>query len=187
MSQFASAVVALESPCVPVSHNVSPRYGGSPDLYNGRLPCGTLVGIPTAEQWSQAIRSWEAVGDLSRRSEIYMLATAGTMSATIVAVMVTGAFVVSAWGSLDVLVRPSLACRVAHVSKGRWLLALGCSSVAILFSTLSLLIVRATLVIGVVGAIACLVGLIGGTWYLAMVRPWVAAQVSFARRRPEQG
>jgi hypothetical protein len=117
-----------------------------------------------------------------------MLATAGTMSATIVAVFVTGAFVVSAWGFLDLLARPSVACRVAHVSKGRWLLALGCPAVAILFSTLSLLvIVHATLFIGVVGAIACLVGLIGGTWYLAMVRPWVAAQVSFARRRPEQG
>ena len=117
-----------------------------------------------------------------------MLATAGTMSATIVAVFVTGAFVVSAWGFLDLLVRPSLACRVAHVSKGRWLLALGCSSAAILISTLSLLlIVPAALFIGVVGAIACLVGLIGGTWYLAMVRPWVAAQVSFARQRAEQG
>ena len=34
-----------------------------------------------------------------------MLATAGTMSATIVAVFVTGAFVVSAWGFLDLLAR----------------------------------------------------------------------------------
>jgi hypothetical protein len=118
-----------------------------------------------------------------------MLATAGTMSATIVAVFVTGAFVASAWGFLDLLVRPSLACRVAHVSKGRWLLSLGCSAVAILISTLSLLLIvhaHATVFIGV-GAIACLVGLVGGTWYLAMVRPWVAAQVSFARGRAEQG
>jgi hypothetical protein len=116
-----------------------------------------------------------------------MLPTAGTISATIGAVFVTGAFVVSAWGFLDLLVRPSLACRVAHVSKGRWLLALGCSAVAILISTLSLLLtVHATVFIGV-GAIACLVGLIGGTWYLAIVRPWVAAQVSFARGRAEQG
>jgi hypothetical protein len=117
-----------------------------------------------------------------------MLATAGTISATIVAIFVTGAFVASAWGFLDLLVRPSLACRVAHVSKGRWLFALGCSAVAILFTTISaLLIVHATLFIGVVGAIACLVGLIGGTWYLAIIRPWVAAQVSFARGRTEQG
>ena len=118
-----------------------------------------------------------------------MLATAGTMSATIVAVFVTGAFVVSAWGFLDLLVRPSLACRVAHVSKGRWLLALGCSSAAILISTLSLLLivhVHAIVFIGV-SAIACLVGLIGGTWYLALVRPWVAAQTTFARGRAEHG
>jgi hypothetical protein len=39
----------------------------------------------------------------------------------------------------------------------------------------------------VVGAIACLVGLVGGTWYLGMIRPWVAAHVSFARRRAERG
>jgi hypothetical protein len=118
-----------------------------------------------------------------------MLATAGTMSAAIVAVFVTGAFVVSAWGFLDLLLRPSLACRVAHVSKGRWLLALGCSALAILISTLSLLLivhVHATAFIGL-GAIACLVGLIGGTWYLVIVRPWVAAQTSFARGRAEQG
>ena len=117
-----------------------------------------------------------------------MLATAGTTSATIVAFFVTGAFVVSAWGFLDLLLRPSLAFRVAQVSKGRWFFALGCSAVAILISSLSLLlIVPATLFVGVVGAIACLVGLVGGTWYLAMIRPWVAAQVSFARRRAEQG
>jgi hypothetical protein len=75
------------------------------------------------------------------------------------------------------------------VSKGRWLLALGCAAVAILISTLAMFLIvhaHATLFIGV-GAIACLVGLIGGTWYLAIVRPWVAAQVSFARRRAEQG
>jgi hypothetical protein len=116
-----------------------------------------------------------------------MLATAGTKSATIVAVFVTAAFVVSSWGFLDLLVRPSIACRVAHVSKGRWLLALGVSAVAILISILSLLlIVPATAFIGV-GAIASLVGLVGGIWYLAMVRPWVAAQVTFARGRAEQG
>jgi hypothetical protein len=45
MSQFASAVVALEGPCVPVSHNLSPPYGGSPDVCNGRLPVAPL-GIP---------------------------------------------------------------------------------------------------------------------------------------------
>jgi hypothetical protein len=116
-----------------------------------------------------------------------MLATAGTTSATVLAVLVTGAFIVSAWGFLDLLVRPSLACRVAHVSKSRWLLALGISAVTLLVSTLCLLlVVPATLFIGL-GAMACVAGLIGGTWYLAMVRPWVAAQVSFARRRPEAG
>ena len=50
-----------------------------------------------------------------------MRATAGTTSAMIVALFVTGAFVVSAWGFLDLLLRLSLAFRVAQVSKGRWL------------------------------------------------------------------
>lgn len=131
--------------------------------------------------------SWETVKRPRPSSEVPTLATAGTISDTVLAVLVTAAFVVSAWGFLDLLAHPSLACRVAHVSKSRWLLALGLSAATILLSTLwLLLIVPATVFIGL-GATACVMGLIAGTWYLAMVRPWVAAQVGFARRSAEAG
>ncbi len=114
-----------------------------------------------------------------------MSATAGTMSASVLAVSVVVCFIVSAWGFLDLLARPSLACRVAHISRSRWLFALGSAAVVILLSTLFLLVlVPAPVFIGL-GALACVVGLIGGTWYLTMIRPWVAAQVGFARRRAD--
>ena len=116
-----------------------------------------------------------------------MPATAATVSGAVVAVSVTASFIVSAWGFLDLLARPSLACRVAHVSKSRWLFALGSAAVAILLSALFLLlVVPATVFIGL-GAMACVMGLVGGTWYLTMIRPWVAAQVGFARGRADTG
>ena len=114
-----------------------------------------------------------------------MPASAATVSGFALAVSVSACFIVSAWGFLDLLARPSLACRVAHISKSRWLFALGSAAVAILLSALFLLlVVPATVFIGL-GAMACLVGLIGGAWYLTMIRPWVAAQVGFARRRAD--
>ena len=114
-----------------------------------------------------------------------MPATAGTVSGSVLAVSVTACFIVSAWGFLDLLARPSLACRVAHVSKSRWLYSLGSAAVAIPLSTLFLLLVVPTTVFIGLGATACLGVLIGGTWYLTMIRPWVAAQVGFARRRAD--
>jgi hypothetical protein len=114
-----------------------------------------------------------------------MLTTAGTTSAIFAVGVLTGALIGSAWGFLDLVVRPSPACKVAHVSKDRWLLVLGLSALTILTSTLCLLlIVPASVFIGI-DAVACVVGLVGGAWYLAMVRPWIADQIRFVRRRAE--
>ena len=120
-----------------------------------------------------------------------MLTTAGITSAIFAVGVLTGALIVSAWGFLDLLPRPSPAYKVAHVSKDRWLLVLGLSALTILISTLCLLLIVPAIVFIGIDAVACvvglvgLVGLVGGAWYLAMVRPWIADQIRFAQRRAE--
>ncbi len=70
-----------------------------------------------------------------------MLASALTESAAVFVVVIAGAFIVSAWGFVDLLRRPSLACRIAHVSKIGWLLLLGLSLATIFTSFLGMLYV----------------------------------------------
>jgi hypothetical protein len=114
-----------------------------------------------------------------------MLATAGTTSATVAIVLVAGALFASSWGFLDLLGRPTLACRIAHVSKTRWLIVLGLSALTFSVSTICQLLLVPAIVFMGLDAVACVVGLVGGAWYLATVRPWVAAQIQFVRPRPD--
>ncbi len=116
-----------------------------------------------------------------------MPVTAGTTSAAFAVSLVVGALVVSSCGFLDVVRRPSLAYRTAHVSKHRWLLTLGLSATTLLVSSLCLLLIAPASVLLGLDAIACMVGLVGGAWYLAIVRPWVAAHIRGARAKAPGG
>jgi hypothetical protein len=60
---------------------------------------------------------------------------------------------------------------------------MGQSALSILTSTLWVLVAHPVMPIIGLGVAASVVGSIAGTWYLTMVRPWIAAQIGFARRR----
>ncbi len=113
-----------------------------------------------------------------------MLASAFTQTTIIFGVLIVAAFMVSVSGFVDLLRRPLLACRVAHVSKVSWLVLLGLSVATILTAFAGMLYVapaQAAVVFMMLGVLPGLMGLITGTWYLVAVRPWVVAQVDYAR------
>jgi hypothetical protein len=121
-----------------------------------------------------------------------MLATAGSLLVSIALLLAIAAIVASAFAFFDLLGRSTLACRVAHVSRTKWLAVLGFAPVVMLIASLefALHLVNGfgfAILFLAFGTAALIAGLIGGIWYLVAVRRWIAAQIIFARRASELG
>jgi hypothetical protein len=114
-----------------------------------------------------------------------MLANANGQISVIFLILLAATVLAISGGLWDLIRRPRLVFRVARVTKIGWILLLGISMAGIIASlVVSLYAAPANRIwdFAILGSAPCVVGLIGGAWYLAIVRPWVAAQVSFARQ-----
>jgi hypothetical protein len=136
--------------------------------------------------------SWKAVAVVNESGRISVLATAGSLLVTVMIWCGVGAVFSSVWAFSDLLARPALACRVAHVSKNKWLVVLGLAPVIMLIASLGFALhvvngLGLSVLLLALGFTALLAGVIGGIWYLVAVRPWIASQLSFARRAGEPG
>jgi hypothetical protein len=104
----------------------------------------------------------------------------------VVILTATAGFIASMWALVDVLRRPKVLFRVAHVTKYRWLVGMALVVVVTVGSGTMAALRHAPYRLGQLGwlgiAVGGIVGLITGSWYLAIVRPWVAAQLRFAER-----
>jgi hypothetical protein len=103
-------------------------------------------------------------------------------------------FLIMLWAWCDVARRPDAMFRAAHVKKYPWLFGFSALAVVMISCGIALAVgTHASSVFGKVGLALSSFGWLGlvgggfaglvlGGWYLAIVRPWVAVQMHFARR-----
>jgi hypothetical protein len=103
-----------------------------------------------------------------------------------VVILTVGAgLVIGLWAFADVVFRPTALFRVARVRKFVWLPGLALPVLLMVLGGASFMAhdaVRGSAFLGWVGLVTGAVFSIPlGGWYLAVVRPWVAAQLRFAQ------
>lgn len=112
--------------------------------------------------------------------------TLTAMSLRVVVILTVGAgLVVGLWAFADVVVRPTALFRAARVRKYLWLPGLALPVLLMILGGAAFMAhhaVRGSMFLGWVGLVSgALLALPFGGWYLAVVRPWVVAQLRFAR------